>query len=265
MRKLSLVCVLSITAVCAVTPASAGAADPSFNFGPRPSCAGAGACVAQAIQFLDQARAKLGQPPYALPRNFAYLDPAEQALVLTDLDRIMYGLRPIPGLTSDLDQSAATGVQSGNDPMPTAPNLLSLASNWAGGYLNMPFAYEAWMYDDGPGSSNLDCTAVNASGCWAHRQDILWQFSGTGPLAMGAAAGPGPGGMTGFTVVLAQDDPGYHPTYTYTWNQAVAAGAGQAVVQWRPKRVTISCVRAHRAARRHRRAVRRRSARCGSR
>ena len=41
-----------------------------------------------------------------------------------------------------------------------------------------------WMYDDGPGSANVDCTSSDPSGCWGHRHDILWQFSP--PVAMGA-------------------------------------------------------------------------------
>lgn len=230
MRKLSLWCALSVVAGCSIAPAIAAAADPGFNFAPRPSCVAAAACERQGIRFLDRARAKLGQPPYDLPRNFLALDPARQALVLTDLDRIMYGLRPIPGLTGHLDRAAAAAVHAGKDPMPTEPNVLSFASNWAGGYRNMLFGYEAWMFDDGPGGKNLECTVLDSSGCWAHRHDILWRFEGTGALAMGAAAGFGPGGALGFTVVLVRFTPRYRPTYSYTWNEAVAAGAGQAAV-----------------------------------
>lgn len=261
MRKLTLVCALWCVAGCVVAVPVAVAADPGFNFAPRPTCTGTAACEVQAIRFLDQARAKLGQGPYDLPQGFDSLNPARQALVLTDLDRVMYGLRPIPGLSAELDQAAAAGARTGNDPMPANPNILTFASNWAGGYRNILFAYEAWMYDDGPGGNNFDCTTSNRSGCWAHRHDILWQFDGTGPLAMGAAAGVGPGGALGFTVVLAQYAPGYRAAYTYTWDDAVAAGAGQAVADRSPSRGGSSCVRARRRTR-HRR---RHSARCRSR
>ena len=30
-----------------------------------------------------------------------------------------------------------------------------------------------WMYDDGAGSANVDCTPSNHSGCWGHRQNVL--------------------------------------------------------------------------------------------
>lgn len=227
MRKLSLVCVLSVASGFLGAPASAPAANPGFNFAPRPSCSGAARCLAQAIRFLDQARAKLGQPPYELPRDFAQLNPARQALVLTDLDRVMYRLRPITGLASNLDQVAVAAVDSGSDPSPIHISYLSMTSNWAGGYANMAFAYGAWMYDDGPGSTNLDCSRLTRSGCWEHRRDILWRFGGNGPLAMGAAARMGPGGMRGFSVLLVEGAPGFRPAYTYTWRDAVAAGAGQ--------------------------------------
>jgi hypothetical protein len=215
--------------------------------------------VTQAIAFLDQARAKLGQPPYELPQDFASLNSARQALVLIDLDRVMYGLRPITGLATDLDQAAATAVRAGTDPLAAETDYLTLTSDWAGGYLNVAFAYEGWMYDDGPGSNNLDCTLLNRAGCWDHRNNILWQFGGSGPLAMGAAAGIGPGGTPGYAVVLVQGAPDYTPVYTYTWSEAVAQGAGQPTVHWHPRRRgRVSCVRTH-----HRR--RRRSVRCASR
>jgi hypothetical protein len=255
LRKPWIVCVLLSVAICMfVAPAAAVGSDPSFNFAPQPSCAGASACMNQAVAVLDQARAKLGQQPYDLPRNFASLAPAEQLFVLTDLDRLTHGLRPIEGLTDALDQAAAAGVGSANDPMTADPNIMVLASNWAAGYPNAEFAYEAWMYADGLGSNNVDCTALNTSGCWAHRENILTAF-GSGPLAMGAATGSGPGGVPGYAVTLVEGNSSYRPAYVYTWNDAVAAGASP--VQSRP-RARTSCV--HRRRRAHHR--HHRSARC---
>ena len=34
-------------------------------------------------------------------------------------------------------------------------------------------AMYGWMYYDGPGGYNLDCTATKTSGCWGHRDAIL--------------------------------------------------------------------------------------------
>jgi hypothetical protein len=145
--------------------------------------------------------------------------------VLTNLDRVQYGLTPVPGLTDALDGDAAQGVQSDNDPTPSASNYYGFTSNWAGGFVNMPMAYAAWMYDDGPGSGNLDCTSQNSSGCWGHRHDVLWHFDSSGALAMGAAAGQDSSGTQGYAMLLFEGASGYRPTYNYTWAQALSAGA----------------------------------------
>jgi hypothetical protein len=206
--------------------------DPSSNFSPTllpPQCdtdPTGTVCIEAAVTYLNSARAHLGQGPYVLPNNFDSLTAAEQALVLTDLDRTQYGLPPVPGLTDALNRDAAGGLQSDGDPRTSGSSYIGSTSNWAGGYQNMPLAYEAWMYDDGPGSGNLDCPHAGASGCWGHRQDVLWSFTGGGALAAGAAAGKDSGGMTADTLLLAEGNRSYRPVYTYTWAQAVAAGAG---------------------------------------
>ncbi|MDQ6835136.1 MAG: hypothetical protein M3016_03015 [Actinomycetota bacterium] len=182
-------------------------------------------CIDAAVGYLNRARASLGQGPYHLPSNFNSLTAAEQGFVLANLDRILYGLPPVTGLTAALNRDAAAGVQGDADPHPTAANYTAWTANWAGGYVNMPLAYEAWMYDDGPGSSNLDCTSSNPSGCWGHRHDILWRFDHSGPLAMGVAVGADRSGDPGYAMLLFAGDDTYRPSYVYTWAQAVAAGA----------------------------------------
>jgi hypothetical protein len=182
------------------------------------------------VAVLNQARASLGQPAYAIPANFVSLTPAEQGFVLANLDRILYGLAPVTGLTAALDTDAAAGVHADADPQPTASNYLAWTANWAGGFSNMPLAYEAWMYDDGPGSGNLDCSSSNTAGCWGHRHDVLYKFDPTGgALAMGVAQGTDPSGQAGYAMLLFGGDESYRPDYVYTWAQAVAAGAGHGV------------------------------------
>jgi hypothetical protein len=205
--------------------------DPSSNFaiGPLPSAcqtSPTGAvCIGAAVNYLDQARASLGQPPYDLPADFAALNSAQQALILTNSDRTLYGLPPITGLTDALDQDAAAGVLSDSDPQPSTSDWYGYTSNASWGDVNMVVAYEGWMYDDGPGSDNVDCTSSDPSGCWGHRHDILWQF-GPGALAMGAAAGTDSSGGPSYTMLLLQGSPGYAPVYNYTWAQAMADGTG---------------------------------------
>ncbi len=222
------------TSLCAAPAWADGpvGSDPPGNYplGAMPSaCYSApdgATCQNAAISYLDQARASLGQPAYALPANFTSLTPAERAFVLTDLDRTLYGLPAIPGLTDALDSNAAAGVAGDQDPIPTDPNFTYFTSNWAGGYPNIEAAYEAWMYDDGPGSGNIDCTTSNPAGCWGHRHDVLWSFSGSGPLAMGAAAGSDGSGQPGYAMLLGIGTSAYQPVYTYTWAAAQAAAAG---------------------------------------
>src|SRR5438552_2577167 len=105
-------------AVVAVTAGTAGAhgsagANPRSNFPIRALpdvCWGSptgAACQRAGVRYLNRARARLGQPPYTLPRNFLSLKPSQQVLVLTNLDRMLYGLAPIPGLTAGLNRDAA--------------------------------------------------------------------------------------------------------------------------------------------------------------
>lgn len=233
-------------------------ADPAANFpvGALPSaCQSAptdATCIAASVGYLNQARASLGQPPYTLPSNFASLAPGEQALVLADSDRALYGLPPISGLTAALDQDAAAGVLNDADPLPSDSNWYGYTSNWAEGFENMVLAYEAWMYDDGSGSDNLDCTAANSSGCWAHRHDILWQFSGGGPLAMGASAGQDSAGNRGYAMLIEEAAPGTNPSYIYTWTApappAVSAPPAPAPVSPIPDRPRRGPASAHGAS-----------------
>jgi hypothetical protein len=185
------------------------------------------ACINAGVYWLDQARATLHQGPYKLPADFPTLTPEEQAFILVNLDRIQYGLAPITGLTEELDGFALTGVQHDTDPVSTDSDIQGSTSNWAGAYTNMVVAYEAWMYDDGLGSTNLDCTPANRSGCWGHRHDVLWNFnSEAGQYAMGAATGLDSSGHRGYSLLLGRGNINYAPTYYYLWTTAVTDGAG---------------------------------------
>lgn len=211
--------------------ASWAGSDPSSNFSvdSLPQACGTdptgAVCINASVTYLNQARASLGQPAYVVPSNFVSLSPPQQVLVLTNLDRTLYNLPPITGLTDALDQDAAAALASDSDPQPSTSEWYGYTSNVAWGNENVVLAYEGWMYDDGPGSGNVDCTRSDPSGCWGHRHDILWQF-GAGALAMGAAAGTDNSGSPSYTMLLLQGSPSYRPVYTYSWSQAVANGAG---------------------------------------
>lgn len=210
-------------------------ADPTANvpLGPLPaSCAQApvgATCEEAIVAGLDRARARIGLGPYDLPRNFTSLAPARQLLVLTNLDRVAYGLAPVAGLNAELDESALEGVEQLSDPLPPAELLpgtavWGFASNWASNYPNVLDAYYAWMYDDGYGSANAACTSPGAEGCWGHRQDVLWPFP-EGWLAMGAATGVDVYGTPGIAMLIAYTRGSQAPTYYYTWDQTATAAS----------------------------------------
>jgi hypothetical protein len=235
LRRFLLAALLCVSAALATAPSALAAdwagSDPVANL-PAPnvpmSCWSDGTgpeCMNAALALLNEARASLGQPSYQLPSNFAALSPDQQAFVLADLDRVLYGLPAVPGLTGALSNDAMAGVAGDRDPQASDPNLIAWTANWAGGFPNILYAYEAWMYDDGPGSQNLDCTASDTSGCWGHRHDILFKFGSAGVLAMGVAAGTDPSGTPGFAMLLAEGAPGERFGYTYSWAAAVASGA----------------------------------------
>jgi hypothetical protein len=188
----------------------------------------AGATCEQAVmRGLDAARAKLGLGPYLLPRGFLKMLPARQWLVLSNLDRRSYGLRPILGLAKGLDAVAHRGAAANADPNPDAylhsvnAPALGFASNWAGGQQNALIAYYGWMYDDGYGGPNLDCRTPSDQGCWGHREDIL-SFRGVRNVVMGAASARGRRSWA--LTVVATDASFFH--LSYSWAQAVADGAG---------------------------------------
>ncbi|HEY1778538.1 MAG TPA: hypothetical protein VGG41_20450 [Solirubrobacteraceae bacterium] len=189
-------------------------------------------CIRGVVSSLDRARAQLGLGPYLLPADFARLSGSKQLLVLSNLDRVAYGLPPINGLSPVLNRVAAAGVDADADPDPSALlhsfSSFGWSSNWAGAYPNAPEAYYAWMYFDGwsgNGTSNLDCTGPTATGCWGHREDVL-SFPALGMLTMGASVSRDAHGQIGYAMTLVWTPTSNWTSYTYSWTQAEAAGAG---------------------------------------
>jgi hypothetical protein len=99
----------------------------------------------------------------------------------------------------------------------------------------MAAAYQAWMFDDGLGSGNIDCSTHHPSGCWGHRHDVLWNFASTGSPTPGLAMGAAMTGSRQALLVTARYG-GRLPHLVYTWAQARAAGAGRHVYRVAPPR-----------------------------
>ncbi len=236
---------LVITALFLAVSASASAAAPNpaanIEVGALPgACSSAphgSICQHAMVRALDRAHAALGIGPYLLPAHFYSLTGSDQLLILTNLDRLAYGLPPVAGLSPALNAVAATGVSGDADPDPSA--LLNnfpafgWSSNWAGGYGNALEAYYAWMYYDGWGgkqTSNLDCTSPTAGGCWGHRDDVL-AFPNPGLLSMGASVSRDTAGQIGYAITLVWTPQTNWTSYTYSWASAQADGAGSTSVR----------------------------------
>ena len=230
------VLLLAMSAV-GVAGAAAAAPNPASNIplgALPPSCSEAPlstSCESSVVGYLNAAHQDLGLSPYQLPSSFLALSPARQVLVLSDLDRSAYGISPVFGLNDTLDGAAAEGVTNNGDPR--APSQLTpggtifgWGSNWAGGFANVLVAYYLWMYDDGYGSPNRDCSSPAAPGCWGHRQNVLLSFGSapSGWISMGAAAGSYPS-HAGYAMLVVYTRE--RPAYSYTWATAIAEGAGR--------------------------------------
>ncbi|MGO9958463.1 MAG: hypothetical protein ACLP50_21280 [Solirubrobacteraceae bacterium] len=142
-------------------------------------------CTDAVLAAIDAARAGEGVRPMRLPGDYPTLNAAQQLLVVSNLERIDRGLAPAAGLSGSLDRRAWVGARSGNDPALAPLYGNAAGSNWAGGDRSVLEADFAWMYDDGPGSHNIECAAPGQQGCWGHRDNILAPYHE--PVAMGAA------------------------------------------------------------------------------
>jgi hypothetical protein len=174
-------------------------------------------------------------PPIVLPRNYWTLAPALQMFVITNLERVSRGLKPVVGVNAQMSQWAATAARRSSDAAVGAWNLSNgselqvFGSVWAAD-LNSLDADFMWMYADGwsaNGSDNADCTSAKAAGCWGHRQVVLGRFGGSKALVAGVGSLAhylAKGELNSDAEAIASYT-GPAPKFTYTWSAAVAAGA----------------------------------------
>lgn len=124
----------------------------------------------------------------ALPRNYASLSYVGQIVAVTNAERTSRGLPALRGPRWAYDLLAAAGAAHGDDP--AGPSGATWVSNMAAGVWTPLQADYEWMYNDGPGGSNADCTATSQSGCWEHRDNILSPWPGSIGAAVYRAQGP---------------------------------------------------------------------------
>jgi hypothetical protein len=203
-RTRQIVAVVGVVASIALAPAAAHAtspdplANPTSNTAPgnafSAACSGMGTtkadndrCDTAALVDFNAVRASEGLGPMTLPHQFDTLTVPLQLLAISDIERVDRGLVPVVGLSSTIDALAQQGADADDDPQfPDPFHGSSGGSNWAGAGNSVLLDDFYWMYDDGLGSPNGDCTQGDQSGCWGHRDDII----GNGyvaPVLMGAA------------------------------------------------------------------------------
>ena len=140
-----------------------------------------------------------GLDPIALPSNWNQLTSSERLFTFMNLERVSRGLNPLMYLVNTYTSEVNTAITNDADPEPPASIDASWQSIWAGGDGMIPLsAMYLWMYYDGPGGSNLDCTSGSSSGCWGHRDAIL----DADVNVIDAGAGSDSHGSAGFAAIL---------------------------------------------------------------
>jgi hypothetical protein len=146
-------------------------------------------CIDSVLHNINEARWLEGLGPMVLPSNYATDSVPLQQLIIADEERGDRGLSQFSGLDPALDTVALTGAQGNADPVPP----VGYDDNGGGSNFALddtPLGADfAWMYDDGDGGTNLDCTTPGAAQCWGHRDNILgpWTTTGTQTAQMGDA------------------------------------------------------------------------------
>ena len=172
-----------------------GIANPSSSLAPSPnffdSCSqsridNSTGCTNASLAAINNARKSEGISPMILPANFTQLSTIDQLTYVLNSERTARNLSPINHVSQLLNKNSLVGAHLNQDPNVTSSKFASSASLWAGGIPNVLAADYLWMYDDGPNSFNVDCSASNPSGCWAHRDSILENFGSSGTLRIGA-------------------------------------------------------------------------------
>ena len=172
-----------------------GIANPSSSLAPSPnffdSCSqsridNSTGCTNASLAAINNARKIEGISPMILPANFTQLSTIDQLTYVLNSERTARNLSPINHVSQLLNKNSFVGAHLNQDPNVTSSKFASSASLWAGGIPNVLAADYLWMYDDGPNSFNVDCSASNPSGCWAHRDSILENFGSSGTLRIGA-------------------------------------------------------------------------------
>lgn len=240
-------------------------ANPNFSSVCLADGGNSNACTVATVQALDNARQQVGLGPIMLPTNWNQLTQQEQLFVLVDIARVDRGITPISGLNAQMDQNAQLSIPNGEPPLnyigslnggtelDAGDGLFSVASffvNSSNTGLNstqvltpLMAIYEI-MYNNAtidPNYGILASTVNTGYSHWHARAMLLnnapFDVTSQSPLVAGAGYGndtfegaPYPKTLNfSFSQVVG----GPPPSYIYTWQQALAAGANSAS-GWNP-------------------------------
>ena len=169
-------------------------------------------------------------PPISLPPNWSSLSGSEKLFVMTNLERTSRGEAAIPNLVNTYAGAVQTGLTNDAD-----PSLAGLPGQsgaiWAGAYPNVVSAMYGWLYDDGPGGENEDCTTPTAAGCWGHRDNILADPAniGSNPTEMDAGVGTDSSGNVDYDATFDTNTNAPPPgNLIFTWAEEQAFIGGTA-------------------------------------
>ena len=197
-------------------------------------------CNNYVLAAINNARAREGVKAMVLPSNWYSLSTEQQLFVVADLERVDRGLPPYLGINAALSVNAQHAAQTNNDPTVAAGFAIAndaqgypaMGGAWSGGYSVLAADY-FWMYADGwngnrSTTSNIACTSPRASGCWAHRLELLGSDPGFNP-GVGLRSTTAEMGV-GFAMVkgaasyvdLIEVPSGTQPAMSFTWAVNVA-------------------------------------------
>ena len=217
----------------ALTATGITVSNPPYDVAPQvswgPSCGSSGVnnsatCLGVILSDIDAARGLEGIAAMQLPINFSSLSVANQVFTVLNLERTARGLAPMSGTIPTLNTATQTGANTANDPVVTGYS--KYFSIWAGNEVNALSADYDWMYNDGwnvrtNSSINLDCTSVTSSGCWTHRDDILFDLGAAGfsnaDAGVGFTAGLSSVLFSSFGVALVGDTALPASAYAFDW------------------------------------------------
>jgi hypothetical protein len=222
LRVLAIFCALVLAAIGTLVPATAGAstvgtvppADPQANCVPP-------AALTDLLASIDYCRAQEQVGPITLPANWSALTPGQQMLVIINLERVGRGLAPIVGLNSQLDSLAQTAAQDNTDPGFPSSGIMGGGGIWAAVSSTLEADY-LWMYYDGPGGSNEDCTSGNTSGCWGHRDNILINWSDDRLIGGAGYAADTWYGDNSYAFEMDFDPSSNYPDDAFTWSSELS-------------------------------------------